>query len=170
MTEHVIFKNDMEWFDWMCDILKKINHPTVRQLTELIGADRPNPGNEIRGSKFLVPFDKRFTWACINPDLSGIAQDRPVDFLAFGGENFNLKMVDIVNRFPNYRVQRNIYDGGSQIFFYPIGDGYEFSALDFWIKSEPEEIKNINGLMFHGVAFNFGDNLSLFRDGYHMKR
>lgn len=79
-------------------------------------------------------------------------------------------MSDILKRFPVYRTQRNIYDGGTQIFFYPVSTEYEFSALDFWVRNEPEEIKDVNELTFHSVTFKFGDQLHLARDGYYMKR
>jgi hypothetical protein len=162
-------KNDLEWFDAMCDFLTKDNHPTTNQLTDLIGYDKPNPKGEVRGSRFLIPYDKRFTWACINPNLIEVA-DSPIEYLAFGGELFTLRMLDITKRFPVYRTQRNIYDGGTQIFFYPIPSTYEFTALDFWIRQEPEEIDNVNELIFHSVTFKFGDKLLLARDGYYMKR
>jgi hypothetical protein len=163
-------KNDLEWFDAMCDILKKVKYPTTNQLVELIGVDKPNPNNEVRGSRFLIPFDERFKWACINPNLIEFETDKPIEYLAFGGESFSLKMVDIAVRFPVYRIQRNIYDGGTQIFFHPIPSDYEFTAIDFWIRKEPEEIENINELIFHSVTFKFGEKLFLARDGYYMKR
>ena len=162
-------KNDLEWFDAMCDLLTKDNHPTTNQLSDLIGYDKPNPKDEVRGSKFLTPYDKRFTWACINPNLIG-DEGSPIEYLAFGGELFALRMLDITKRFSIYRTQRNIYDGGTQIFFYPIPNTYEFTALDFWIRQEPEEIDNVNELIFHSVTFKFGDKLLLARDGYYMKR
>lgn len=46
---------------------------------------------------------------------------------------------------------------------------YDFSALSFDTEKEPEEIKNIASLVFHGVRFQFGDALLLRRDGYHMR-
>jgi hypothetical protein len=163
-------KDNLEWFDAITDILKKDKHPTTYQIMQFVGTDKPNPANEVRGSRFLIPYDKRFKWACINPDVKNNEIDKPLDNLSFGGEMFSLKMTDIIKRFPVYRTQRNIYDGGTQIFFYPVPSEYEFSALDFWIRQEPEEIENINELIFHSVTFKFGDQLLLGRDGYHMKR
>jgi hypothetical protein len=94
-------KNDLEWFDTICDILKKDNRPTTNQLTDLIGYDKPNPNREVRGSRFLIPYDKRFTWACINPNLIKDATDSQIEYVAFGGELFALKMLDITKRFAN---------------------------------------------------------------------
>ncbi|HTB99647.1 MAG TPA: hypothetical protein VK705_03100 [Ferruginibacter sp.] len=163
-------KSDIEWFDAICSILKKENQITTNQITALIGTDKPNPTNEIRGSNRLVPFDKRFTWASINPILSSQENDKPIDYLSFGGSEFKLKMSDIVDRFANYKTQQNIYDGGTQIFFYPVASEYEFSGIDFYTNKESTEITDINNLLFNNVTFNFGETLSLLRDGYHLKR
>lgn len=176
MTQYAILrnalenKNDLEWFDTICDVLKRDKQPTTKYLTELIGIEKPNPNNEIRGSKFLTPFDKRFIWACINPNLTLADSDKPIDYFALGGKDFKLSMSDLVTRFPEYRTQINIYDGGTQIFFYPIPYEYEFSALSFDINKEPEEIESMMSLIFHSVHFKFGDNMLLARDGYHMRR
>lgn len=79
-------------------------------------------------------------------------------------------MTDIIQRFSDYKTQRNIYDGGTQIFFYPISEQFEFSALSFRIEKEPEDIGDVNSLIFHHVAFQFGHSVILARDGYHMQR
>ncbi|HMG82877.1 MAG TPA: hypothetical protein VK559_07565 [Ferruginibacter sp.] len=163
-------KSDIEWFDTICAILKKENLLTVNQVIALIGTDKPNPNNEVRGSRALVPFDKRFTWASINPVLTNEEDDKPIDFLSFGGPDFKLKMSDIVARFANYKMQSNIYDGSTQLFFYPIASEYEFSGIDLWTDKEGEAITDINNLLFNSVTFNFGSTLFLARDGYHLKR
>jgi hypothetical protein len=163
-------KNDLEWFDSMCEILRKENHPTTLQLIKLFGNEKPNPRNEIRGSKFLIPFDTRFTSIAINPDLVENALDEPIQFLSFTGQFFTLKMTDILTRFHDYRSQANIYDGGTQIFFYPVASIYEFSAFDFWVRTEIDEIHSDLDLIFHNITFRFGEKLLLARDGYYMKR
>jgi hypothetical protein len=163
-------KNDLEWFDSFCEVLKKERKIKTKELAQLIGSEKPNPNNEIRGSRFLIPFDKRFKSASINPILSENEGDRPLDYLSFYGEKFQLKMSDIIKRFADYRVQINIYDDGSQIFFYPVPKEYEFSAIAFKIEEEPDAIKNIDDLIFNSVSFHFGDKLSLQRDGYCMQR
>lgn len=163
-------KSDIEWFDTICAILKRENQITTKQITALIGTDKPNQKNEIRGSRRLIPFDKRFTGASINPILSSQENDKPIDYLSFGGSEFKLKMSEIIDRFANYITQLNTYDGGTQIFFYPIASDYEFSAIDFYTEKESTEITDINNLLFNNVTFNFGNTLSLLRDGYHLKR
>ena len=162
--------SDIDWFDRMCSILEKHKRPTTFQLTQVIGKEDLRFSKENRGSKFLVPFDKRFKTACINPDLSNNDLDKPLDYLSFGGAEFSLKMIDIINRFPDYKTQRNIYDGGTQIFFYPISEQFEFSAISFGVEKEPEDISDVTLLIFHHVTFHFGENVILGRDGYHVRR
>jgi hypothetical protein len=163
-------KSDIKWFDAICNFLKRSEHSTTHQLTQLIGSEKPNPNNEDRGSKFLIPYDKRFVFACINPNLLPNDTDKPIEYFAIGGKDFSLPMSDLLLRFPEYKTQRDTYDGGTQIFFYPVPKEYEFSALSFDIDKEPEEIENIAALIFHSVTFKFGDKLLLGRDGYHMRR
>ena len=163
-------KNDLEWFDAMCALLKKEEKPSTNQLSEILGVEKPNPTGEIRGSKFIEPFDKRFKWICINPDLSNNEADKPIEYLALGGEDFALKNSDIIKRFPNYKTQINTYDGGTQFFFYPIPEIYEFTALDFWTRKESHELGNTSDLTFNSVTFMFGDRLTKGRTGYAVKR
>lgn len=176
MTQPALLKNELEslndidWFDAMCGILTKDKCPKTNQLTQIIGTEDSSFIKQNRGSKFLIPFDKRFKTACVNPDLTEDDVDKPLDCLSLGGVNFSLKMVDILHRFPDYKIQRNTYDGGSQIFFYPVASKYEFSALSFQIESEPEDISNVNSLIFHHVVFQFGENVVAGRDGYHVRR
>lgn len=163
-------KNDLEWFDSICEFLKASNNPTTRQLEQIIGNEKPNPNNQIRGSKFLIPFDKRFVWACINPSLTANEKDLPIEYFAIGGKDFELSMSDLLKRFPVYRKKINIYDGGTQIFFHPISELFDFGAISFDIREEPEEIEDVTALVFHSVTFKFGDKLIEGRDGYGLMR
>lgn len=163
-------KTDLEWFDFICDILRKENNPTTQRLTEIIGTERPNPKNEIRGSKFLDTYDKRFKGACINPNLTADDVDQPIDYLGFWGNSFKIKIGDIGARFTDYKTQINTYDGGTQIFFYPIPKDFEFTAIDCWTDKEENEIDNLLDLQVKGMTFRFGDKLVQGRDGYGMRR
>jgi len=162
-------KSNLDWFDSICELLKKSSKPTTQQLSALIGTETPNPKNEIRGSKRLDPFDKRFGGAFINPILSINDSDKPLEVIGFWGDTFRLKIEDIAKRFTTYRIQSNIYDGGTQIFFYPVPAEYGFSAISCDTQKESNEIENILNEEVNRVAFEFGENLILFRDGYHMK-
>lgn len=170
LTSELESLSDKDWFDRMCIILEKHQCPTTLQLTKVIGTEDLRFSKENRGSRFLVPFDKRFKTACINPDLSDNDVDKPLDYLSFGGADFNLKMIDVMNRFSDYKTQRNIYDGGTQIFFHPIPKQFEFSAISFRVEEEPEDISDINSLIFHHITFHFGANVILGRAGYYVRR
>ncbi|MCX2682069.1 hypothetical protein OOZ15_19120 [Galbibacter sp. EGI 63066] len=161
---------DLEWFDTICDILKKENNPTTHRLTDIIGTEKPNPNNEIRGSKFLDTYDKRFKGACINPSLSIDDPDHPIDYLGFWGDTFKITIGDISARFKDYKTQINTYDGGTQIFFYPVPKDFEFTAIDCWTNKNEDEIDNLADLQVGGVTFRFGDNLVQGRDGFGMRR
>ncbi len=163
-------KNNFEWFNSMCELLKKKEFPNVRQFIDIIGREDQEIKRENRGSKFLIPYDKRFNWACINPDLEDIGDSIPIEGLAFGGEHFEIKMPDLLHKFPEYKITGNTYDGGSQIFLFPIPVEYEFSAISLSTEKEPEEIENINELIFNSVSFKFGEKLVQGRDGFSLIR
>jgi hypothetical protein len=154
----------------MCDILRKENNPTTHKLLSIIGTEKPNPKNEIRGSKFLDTYDMRFKGAFINPNIATKRADQPIAYLGFVGASFKVKIGDIVERFANYRTVINTYDGGTQIFFYPIPIEFEFTAIDCWTDKEENEIENFADLEVYGVTFRFGDKLVQGRDGYRMTR
>jgi hypothetical protein len=176
MTDHpqlrqqLISKTDLEWFDSICDILKKDAKPTTNRLIDIIGTEKPNPNNQIRGSKVLDAYDQRFGGATINPDLKNHEADQPLDHLSFWGEHFKIKIGDIVERFKTFRLQSNMYDGGTQLFFYPVSEEYEFTAINFWTERDINSSENVFDIEVNSVTFNFGDQLVLLRDGYTMKR
>ena len=161
---------DLEWFDSICDILRKENNLETHRLTSIIGAEKPNPNKEIRGSKFLDTYDKRFKGAYINPNIAIEDTDQPLDYLEFWGNSFKLKIGDIAERFANYRTVINTYDGGTQIFFYPISTEFEFTAIDCWTEKEENEIEYLADFEVNNLAFRFGDKLVQGQDGYGMRR
>jgi hypothetical protein len=161
---------DLEWFDKICNILRKENNPTTQRLNSIIGTEKPNPKNEIRGSKFLDTYDKRFIEAYISPNLTPNDSDQPLDYLGFLGYTFKIKIGDIIERFANYRTITNCYDGGTQIFFYPIPNEFEFTAIDCWTEKEENEILDLKELEVKSVTFMFGDRLIQGQDGLAMSR
>lgn len=176
MTDSSIIKQklssqtDLEWFDSICELLKKEANPTTQTLENIIGTEKPNPKGEIRGSKFLDTFDNRFRSAYINPNLTSNQTDQPLDYLGFWGDTFKIKIGDIQKRFNNYNIVINTYDDGTQIFFYPVSDEFEFTAIDCWTDKDESEITSLLDLEVHGVTFKFGDHLVQGHDGYSMKR
>lgn len=151
-------------------IYLKDSNPTTQTLENIIGTEKPNPQNEIRGSKFLDTYDKRFRGASINPNLTNDQPDQPLDYLSFWGATFKIKIIDIHKRFRDYKTVINTYDGGTQIFFYPVSEEFEFTAIDCWTDKDESEITSLLDLEVHGVTFKFGDHLVQGRDGYSMKR
>jgi hypothetical protein len=120
--------SDSDWFDCFCDILKKENKPTVSFLIQVIGNENPDIKKENRGSKFLIPFDERFKTAAINPDLDS-AKDAEVEYFSIGGHGFKISIKELKKRFNLFSVESNIYDGGTQLFFYPIPEAYAFRGI-----------------------------------------
>ena len=163
-------QTDLEWFDSICDILKKGANPTTLSLENIIGTEEPNPKNEIRGSKFLETYDKRFRGASINPNLKSDQPDQPLDYLGFWGATFKIKIGDIYKRFNEYKTVINTYDGGTQVFFYPVSKEFEFTAIDCYTDKDESEITNLLDLEVNGVTFKFGEHLVQGRDGYSMTR
>ena len=157
IIQTLISQADLNWFDSICSLLKKDANPTTHKLEAIIGTEKPNPKNEIRGSKFLDPFDKRFRKAFINPYLTSNQPDQALDYLGFWGDTFKIKIGDIHERFKDYKTETNIYDGGTQILFYPVSNEYEFTAIDCWTGQEKYEISNLFDIEVNNVEFKFGN-------------
>jgi len=166
-------EDDLHWFDSICELLKTNQKPTTYSIARILGLEFSNLNNQIRGSMIIEPFDKRFDRISLNPILMDNDDDRQIEFLGFNsftGRRFQLNASDIIERFSNYRTCINTYDGGTQVFFYPVSSDFEFTALDFWTEKELDEIENISRLTFNGVAFRFGNRLGVGRDGYSLHR
>jgi len=159
--------SDLDWFDCFCDILKKENKPTVFFLIQVIGNENPDIKKENRGSKFLIPFDERFKTAAINPDLDS-AKDAEVEYFAIGGHAFEISIKELKTRFNLFSIESNIYDGGTQLFFYPIPEAYAFRGISCYFIEEKQDIKEVDDLVVSSVSFHFGNRLIKLRDGYSM--
>ena len=127
-----------------------------------------DPPRHRRGSLFLKPFDSRLQYAAIDPDAEDAYNDLPLEFVGMGGPSFSLRVSDVIKRFPQYRLKPNLYDGGYQIFHYPVADRFEFSAVSF--NTREEEVPHVEKLTVDNVSFHFGDNLVEGRDRFMMKR
>ena len=127
-----------------------------------------DPPRHHRGSLFLKPFDSRLSNVAINPDTQDTNGHLSLDFVSFRGPSFSLRVSYMLKRFPEYRLKLNLYDGGYQIFHYPVADRFEFSAVSF--NTRDEEIPDLEKLTVDNVSFHFGDILVEGRDRFMMKR
>ena len=167
IQKQLLTKSDLGWFDCFCDILKKENKPTVSFLIQVIGNENPDIKKENRGSKFLIPFDERFNTAAINPDLDS-AKNAEVEYFSIRGHDFKISIKELKTRFNLFSVESNIYDGGTQLFFYPIPEAYAFRGISCYLIEEKRDIKEVDDLVVSSVSFHFGNHLIKLRNGYSM--
>jgi len=153
----------------MCNTLTVENHTSVEAMMNLIGNEDFSTPKDRRVSKFLKPHDTRFSYASISPDVPLEQANCPISYFGIGGKAFVISFEEIRLLFPVYRIQCNTYDGGSQIFFYPVSKKYSFKALSFQKEEEPEDLPPENELFANNLQFQFGSHLTLGRDGWFMK-
>lgn len=151
-------KSNIDWFDHVCNLLKKEANPTVFKMMKIFGNEKPNPNNEIRGSKFLVPYDNRFGIGFIGPDLQEGDNDRALSYLGFTGHSFQVCFKDIAKRFGYGAPISDIYGGGTYYVFNWIPDFYVFNSICFWTKLEISEINDKYDLIFDNITFTFKDD------------
>ena len=169
MKESLDHKSDLEWFDFMCETLKKNNYPTVKKLKEIIGGVSLAPIDKYKYGELLIPSDNRFKWAWINPLVSNDGGNHSIDDLSFDGANFTLNMKDLTSRFFKYRVE-NITNGNTQLFFYPVPECYNFSAISFKTNQKIKDIANGYTLMLESFSFQFGAKLFSTQSGFIMTK
>lgn len=162
-------KSDSDWFNLMCEIFEKKHRPILNEVLQLLGTRKSNPNDEIRGSNFINPNDKRFDTIFISPIHTKTDNNLLIENIGFSGSKFSLPFKAITEKFKDYKTSYNTYDGGTQFFFYPVSEIYEFAALDFWTKKEMFEIKDYANLSFDNVIFRFGNSVTYGKDGYGIK-
>lgn len=160
--------SDLDWFNTFCALLARDKRPTLGSVCRLLGKPRQDPPRERRGSLFLEPFDKRFSHVSINPDVDLNKSELPLEHIGLAGPSFSLRLADVFQRFPQHRLKLNTYDGGYQVFFHPVPEHYEFTAMGVF--THDEDIVDPRELIVNNVRFYFGDNLTEYRDGFAMKR
>jgi hypothetical protein len=164
-------KQGIEWFDAICDVLKRSNRPTVHSMRKLLGTLAPENRYD-QTWRDIVPFDRRFGDVGIRPGLPEDGPDAPLDGLSFA-RGFSLRVGDIARRFADYTCTFNAYDDGTQISFYPVPPDYEFTAVDVWTSRDdlPWLAKKAAvDVVVDNVRFGFGDVRFRLRDGFHMRR
>lgn len=156
--------SDIEWFDWMCEMLSADNSPIIDQL---VGKEKPNPNNEVRGSLFLIPEDNRFERAFIWPKIEN---DWSIDYLGFSGSKFSLKISSLIDRFSKYRVHYNFYDENTQVFFYPVSNSFAFTGFSLNVDQDNASVDEVKDLVANNITFYFGSNLTKDKFGFRMIR
>ena len=160
--------SDLDWFRAFCEILTRDGSPTFSSVCALLGTPKADPPRECRGSLFLEPFDRRFSYVSINPDIDDPDSSLPLEHIGLTGPSFSLKVSDLLGLFPEYRLKPNTWDGGYQIFFHPVPARFEFTALAVW--TDARDIADPKDLVVNNVSFKFGNALVEYRDGFTMRR
>nr|WP_042272246.1 hypothetical protein [Nonlabens ulvanivorans] len=94
MTELKNINNTIskEWLDSISELLSNENTQSTRTISNLVGIENPKYKRAERISKFLIPRNK----------------------------NLNLKLEYLTDLFPKVELRDTTYDGGIQLFFYPM--------------------------------------------------
>jgi hypothetical protein len=158
----------LDWLNTFCHLLTRDRRPTLGYACSLLGTPKQEPPRERRGSLFLEPFDRRFSYISINPDAPAEIADLPLEHIGLTGPSFSLRLADVLHHFPQHRLKLNTYDGGYQIFFHPVPKEYEFTALS--ASTDVEDIADPRELVVNNVRFHFGEHLAEYRDGFAMRR
>lgn len=149
-------------------LVTRDRRPTFGHACGLLGILKQDPSRERRGSLFLEPFDRRFSYISLNPDIDDRDSDLPLEHIGLTGPPFSLGLRDVFHRFPRHKLKLNTYDGGYQIFFHPVPRRYEFTTLG--ASTDLVDIADPRDLIVNNVTFYFGDALAEYRDGFAMRR
>lgn len=157
-----------EWLHEISEFLTEGNSQSTKSVTEFLGTENKRHKRNERGSKFLIPKNQNLSYVAINPDLERSDSDKPVTFLGFFGEKLNLKLHDLIELFPEFEVMNNIYDGGIQIFFHPVDNRFDFTAVACQVFTEYKTINELTNLKIDRVSFMFKSTKRKTRAGYTM--
>jgi len=144
-----------EWFIALLGVLKKENRPTTLELEKLLGTEKENPSGEIRGSKFIVPFNSNIKSIAINPILDRQDEDLPPIALIVAGHPFRITFAELTQLFFIESTQLNRYDEGTNFIFIPQSNEYGFLRLTCWTPMEIDDSQQMDGIMFFHFAFEF---------------
>ncbi len=165
IKKHLLALSDIEWFKYICKMLKNDNNPNVRLLLEVFGVEDPNSIDPTRNSMWLKSFDKRFSFISISPKIQE-ENNKMMTYLSFYGTDFNLRVGDVIKIFSKHLIAPNLYDGGTQIFFHPIPRVYSFDAIELWTPLDRSEVEDMTKLEVNSLNFQTGKTLSNCLTGY----
>ncbi|KJD31471.1 hypothetical protein PW52_16680 [Tamlana sedimentorum] len=157
-----------EWLNLITEFLSNGNSQSTKAISKSLGSENKKYNRNERGSKFLIPKNKNLNYVAINPDLEDTEIDKPVTFLAFNGEKLSLKLNYLTELFPNVELVENTYDGGIQLFFNPVDNRYDFTAVACQIFTDYKTLDELTDLNINGISFMFQPNKLKTRAGYTM--
>lgn len=157
-----------EWLNLITEFLSNGNCQSTKAISELLGSKNKKYKRNERGSKFLIPKNTNLNYVAINPDLDDTEKDKPITFLAFSGEKLNLKLNYLTELFPNVELVENTYDGGIQLFFNPVNNRFDFTAVACQIFTDYKTLDELTDLNINGITFMFKPNKLKTRVGYTM--
>ena len=157
-----------EWLNLITDFLSNGNSKSTKTITTLLGSVNKKYKRNERTSKFLIPKNSNLNYVAINPDLENTEMDKPVTFLLFSGEKLNLKLNYLTELFPNVELIKNTYDGGIQLFFNPVDNRFDFTAVACQIFTDYKTLDELTDLNINGISFMFKPNKLKTRAGYTM--
>lgn len=157
-----------EWLDLVSNILSNRNSKSTKTISDLFGEENPKYKRTNRGSKILIPKNNNLSYIAINPDLEEYEADKPVSFLAFSGEKLNLILKNLIEFFPNVELIENTYDGGIQLFFNPVDNRFDFTAVSCQIFTDYKTLDELYDININSISFLFLPNKLKTRAGYTM--
>ncbi|MEN9333297.1 MAG: hypothetical protein RLY35_477 [Bacteroidota bacterium] len=144
-----------EWFIALLAVLKKENQPTTLRLEKLLGTEKENPTGEIRGSKFIVPFNSNIKSIALNPILDRQDEDVPPIAMILAGNTFGITLAELTQLFFIESTQLNRYDEGTNFIFVPQSNEYGFLRLTCWTPMEIDYSQQMDGIIFFHFTFEF---------------
>lgn len=157
-----------EWLGIITKVFTKGNSLSTKYISDILGTENTKYKRDERGSKFLIPKNKNLTHIAINPDLDNNETDQPLTFLSFSGAKLNLKLIDLMEFFPNVEIVKNTYDGGIQLFFHPINSRFKFTAVACQLFTDYKQLEDLYDLNINEFSFMFQPNKVKTRAGYTM--
>lgn len=157
-----------EWLNLITEFLSNSNAQSTKTITNLLGSENTKYKRTERGSKFLIPKNKNLNYVAINPDLDENDTDKPITFIAFSGENLNLKLNYLTELFPNVELVENTYDGSIQLFFNPVNSNFDFTAVSCDIFTDYKSLDELEEVSINNLSFMFNPDKIKTRAGFTM--
>ena len=157
-----------EWLDSISELLSNGNSQSTKTISDLFGIENPKYKRAERTSKFLIPRNENLNYIAINPDLEDNETDKPISYIAFSGKNLNLKLEYLTDLFPNVELIENTYDGGIQLFFNPVDNRFDFTAVSCQIFTDYKKLDELTDLNINRISFMFKPNKLKTRAGFTM--